>query len=219
MIKQFAVIGCGRFGSSVAKTLYTLGHDVMAIDNNESVVANISEYVTHAVQVDATNLSSLRAIGVRNFDTVIIAIGSNIEASLLATLQIKELGVKRIVAKAQSDIHAKLLYQVGAERVVFPEMEMGIKIAHNLISSNILDQIELDPNYSIVEISSFSRWEGRKLSELNFREKYGINVMAIKKGNQINISPSAVDVINQNDVIVVIGHKNDLKRIRELQNL
>jgi trk system potassium uptake protein TrkA len=215
MVKQFAVIGCGRFGSSVAKTLYTLGYDVIAIDKSESAIVHISEDVTHAVQLDATNLSSLKSIGIRNFDTVIIAIGSNIESSLLATLQIKELGVKCIVAKAQNDIHAKLLSQVGATRVVFPEMEMGVRIAHNLISSNILDQIELDPNYSIVEVSTLGKWVGKTLNELNIRERYGVNIMAIKKGHQINISPSPFDVVDKNDVLIVIGHNDDLKGIKE----
>ncbi|KXG76157.1 potassium channel family protein [Thermotalea metallivorans] len=214
-MKQFAVIGCGRFGSSVAKTLYSLGYDVLAIDENEDVIQAIADSVTHAVQVDATDEASLKSLGIRNFDVVVVTIGSDIQSSILITLIAKELGVKYVVAKAQNELHAKVLYKIGADRVVFPERDMGVRVAHNLVSSNILDYIELAPDYSIVEVTSLKEWEGKSLKDLNIRGKYGINVMAIKHGGEINISPTAADVIKRGDVLVVVGHNDDLQKIEQ----
>ncbi|WZL74502.1 TrkA family potassium uptake protein [Clostridiaceae bacterium 35-E11] len=214
-MKQFVVIGCGRFGSSVARTLYGLGFDVLAIDRNEDVIQEIADTVTHAVQADATDENSIKSLGMRNFDVAVITIGSNIQSSIMATLIVKELGVKYVVAKAQNELHAKVLYKIGADRIVFPERDMGVRVAHNLVSSNILDYIELAPDYSIVEISALREWEGKNLTELNMRAKYGINVMAIKHGTEINISPSASDVIRKDDVLVVIGHNEDLQKLEK----
>lgn len=214
-MKQFVVIGCGRFGSSVARTLYGLGFDVLAIDTNEDVIQEIADKVTHAVQADATDENSIKSLGMRNFDVAVITIGSNIQSSIMATLIVKELGVKYVVAKAQNELHAKVLYKIGADRIVFPERDMGVRVAHNLVSSNILDYIELAPDYSIVEISALREWEGKNLSELNMRARYGINVMAIKHGTEINISPSASDVIRKDDVLVVIGHNEDLQKLEK----
>ncbi|ABR47814.1 TrkA-N domain protein [Alkaliphilus metalliredigens QYMF] len=214
-MKQYIVIGCGRFGSSVAKTLYKMGHDVLAIDGNEEIVQHISDEVTHAVQADATDEHALRTLGIRNFDVAVITIGSNIQASIMATLIVKDLGVKYVVAKAQNDMHAKVLYKIGADRVVFPERDMGTRVAHNLVSTNILDYIELAPDYSIMEISALEAWSGKTLLEINVRAKYGVNIMAIKQGDLINVSPNAKDRISRGDVLVVIGHNNDLKKIQE----
>ncbi|WP_053956169.1 potassium channel family protein [Inediibacterium massiliense] len=212
-MKQFVVIGCGRFGSSVARTLYGLGYDVLAIDRNEDVIQGIADSVTHAVQADATEEGAIKALGIRNFDVAVITIGSNIQSSIMATLLVKELGVKYVVTKAQSELHAKVLYKIGADRVVFPERDMGVRVAHNLVSSNILDYIELAPDYSIVEISSLGEWEGKNLQQLDMRAKYGINVMAIKHGGEINIAPSATDIVRKDDVLVVIGHNDDIQKI------
>ncbi|GAB6086849.1 potassium channel family protein [Alkaliphilus crotonatoxidans] len=214
-MKQFVVIGCGRFGSSVAKTLYKMGNDVLAIDQDEDTVQHISDEVTHAVQCDTTDEVALRSLGIRNFDVAVITIGSNIQSSIMATLIVKELGVKYVVAKAQNELHAKVLYKIGADRVVFPERDMGMRVAHNLVSSNILDYIELAPDYSIMEITALEEWEGKTLVETNIRSKYGINVMAIKHGKHINVSPSAKDVIHRDDVLVVVGHNDDLKKLEK----
>ncbi|QUH27154.1 TrkA family potassium uptake protein [Serpentinicella alkaliphila] len=214
-LKQFIVVGCGRFGSSVARTLYQMGHDVLAIDADEDIVQHISEHVTHAVQADATDENSLRALGIRNFDVAVITIGADIQSSVMATLIVKELGIKYVVSKAQNEMHAKVLYKIGADRVVFPERDMGVKVAHNLVSSNILDFIELAPDFSIMEISALEEWYGKTLQDLNIRAKYGINVMAVKKkNNEINVSPIARDVIDEGDIMVVIGHNNDLKKLQ-----
>lgn len=212
-MKQFVILGLGRFGSSLARTLYALGHDVLAVDEREDIIQDISDSVTHAVQADATDENSLRALGLRNFDVAVVTIGSNIQASILVTLIVKELGVKYVVAKAQSELHAKVLYKIGADRVVFPERDMGVRLAHNLVSSNVLDFIELAPDYSIVEIAALPEWEGKTLKDLDMRARYGINIMAIKRDEEINISPRADDVIKTNDILVVIGSNEDLVRI------
>ncbi len=214
--KQFVVIGLGRFGTSVAKTLYTLGNDVLAIDSSEDIVQDISDSVTHSVQIDATDENSLRALGIRNFDVAVITIGSDIQASTMATLLVKEMGVKYIIAKANTEIHAKVLYKIGADRVVFPERDMGVRVAHNLVSTNILDYIELSPNYSIAEIVTPKIWHGKTLNELSIRANYGINVVALKRGEEINVSPVAEDTIESGDIIVAIGSEEDLTKVEIL---
>ncbi|MGG7164284.1 potassium channel family protein [Clostridium ihumii] len=213
--KQFIVIGLGRFGTSVAQTLYSLGNDVLAVDKDEDVIQNIADKVTHAVQVDANDEYSLRALGISNFDVAIISIGSDVQASILSTLLVKELGVKHIITKANDALHAKVLYKIGANRVIFPERDMGVRVAHNLCSSNILDYIELSPDFSIAEIASLEAWYGKSLKELNLRAEYGINVMAIKSNNEINVAPSADEVISNGDVIVAIGDTKELNNLEK----
>ncbi|MGG7058622.1 potassium channel family protein [Clostridium nigeriense] len=211
--KQFVIIGLGRFGSSIAKTLYSLGNDVLAIDKDEDVVQEIADSVTHAVQLDATDENALKSLGIRNFDVAVVTIGDNIQSSIMATLLVKELGVKYIIAKGHSDLHEKVLYKIGADRVVLPEKDMGIRVAHNLVSANILDYIELSEDYSIMEIQALREWSGSTLNKLKLRSKYGINVMAIKRENKVNLSPSADDIIEENDIIVAIGSAEDLSRL------
>lgn len=213
MKKQYVIIGCGRFGTSVANKLTELGSEVMVIDKNEDIIQQLSDTVTYAVQADPTDENTLKSLGIRNFDVAIVAIGEDIQASILVTLMIKELGVKQIIAKAQNDLHAKVLYRIGADRVVFPEREMGIRVAKNLISENVLDFIELAPEYSIVEIVVLEEWIGKSLKELNVRARHGINVMAIKNGLNININIDADEVIKEGDILVVIGHNDDINKI------
>lgn len=211
--KQFVVIGLGRFGTSVAKTLYSLGNDVLAIDADEETVQNISDSVTHSVQADATDENTLRSLGIRNFDVAVVTIGSDLQSSVMVTLLLKELGVEYIIAKANSEIHAKVLYKIGADRVVLPERDMGVRVAHNLVSSNILDYIELSPDYSIAEIANPRAWQGKTLQELNLRANYGINIVAVKKDNEINVSPMAEDKLEAGDVIVAIGCADELNKL------
>lgn len=208
--KQFVVIGLGRFGTSVAKTLYSLGNDVLVIDKDEDLVQDISDSVTYAVQMDATDENALRTLGLRNFDVAVVTIGANIQASVMVTLLVKELGVKYIIAKGNSDLHAKVLYKIGADRVILPEKDMGVRVAHNLVSSSILDYIELSPDYSIMEIEALDEWQDKSLRELKLRSKYGINVMAIKKGDEINLTPSADDLVDAKDILVAIGSTQDI---------
>lgn len=212
-MKQFAIIGLGRFGSSVAKTLSSTGNDVLGIDADEEKVQNISDYITHAAQADATDEAALKALGIRNFDVVVITIGQDIQASILVTLLCKEAGVKYVLAKAQSELHAKVLYKIGADKVVLPERDMGMRVAHNLISSSILEYIELAPEYTLVEVLALKDWEGKTLAEINIRANFGVNVIAIKHKGSINVSPSADDYIKADDVIVVIGSKEDINTL------
>ena len=214
-MKQFAVIGCGRFGSSVAKTLYNEGHDVLVIDKDPVIVQEIADQVTYAVQVDTIDESALKSLGLTNYDVVIVSIGADIQASILTTLICKEIGVKKIIAKAQTEIHGRLLNKVGADSVVFPERDMGVRVAHNLVSPSILDYIELSPDYSIVEISVLDEWEGKSLLDLRLPSKYGVNILAIKHENDINISPNANYKIVLGDVLVVIGNNKDLSKFEE----
>lgn len=214
--KQFVVIGLGRFGESVAKTLYSLGHDVLVIDMDEDSIQEISDSVTHAVQMDATDESALKTLGLRNFDVAVVTTGSNIQASVMATLLVKELGVKYIIAKGQSDLHAKVLYKIGADRVILPEKDMGVKVAHNLVSSSILDFIELSPDYSIMELRVLNKWSGKTLKELKLRSSYGINIMAIKRGDDIDISPKAEDRLLDDDIIVAIGSTSELSDLDDI---
>jgi trk system potassium uptake protein TrkA len=213
MKKQYVIIGCGRFGTSVANKLTEFGSEVMVIDKNEDIIQQLSDTVTYAVQADPTDENTLKSLGIRNFDVAIVAIGEDIQASILVTLMIKELGVKQIIAKAQNDLHAKVLYRIGADRVVFPEREMGIRVAKNLISENVLDFIELAPEYSIVEVIALEEWIGKSLKELNIRARHGINVMAIKNGLNININVDADEVIKKGDILVVIGHNDDINKL------
>lgn len=216
MKRQFVVIGCGRFGTSVAMKLNELGCEVMVVDNNEEIIQDISEYVTHAVQADATDENTIRSLGIRNFDVAVVTIGSDIQSSILITLMCKELGVKHVVAKAQNELHAKVLYKIGADRVVFPEREMGIRIAKNLVFDNILDYVELDPRYGIAEIYAPEEWVGKTLQELELRKNYHINVLGIKKGSDLNVQFDPNDELTEGTVLVVIGGNTDINRLEKL---
>ena len=203
--KQFVVVGLGRFGESLAKTVYDLGHDVLVIDMDEEKIADIADYVTHAVQMDATDENALRKLGLSNFDVAVVTIGSDIQASVMSALLMREMGVKYVIAKGHSDLHAKVLYKIGANKVILPEKDMGKRVAHNLVSSNILDYIELSSEYSIMEIEALDSWVEKSLIDLELRRKYGINVVAIKDGSKVNVSPGADEIIKKNDIIVALG--------------
>lgn len=214
-MKQFVVIGLGRFGFSLAKTLYELGHDVLGIDNDEEIVQSVAESITHAVKADATDENALKALGVKNFDVAVVSIGNDIQSSILVTLILKEMGIKYVVAKANSELHGRVLKKIGADRIVFPERDMGIRVAHNLTLSNILDYIELSPEYSIIEISALPAWYDKSLRQLNMRTKYGLNVIAIKRNGNIIISPNGDDMILRGDILAVVGHKDDIENIEK----
>ncbi|SKA08179.1 potassium channel family protein [Selenihalanaerobacter shriftii] len=217
-MKQFIVIGLGRFGSSVAKTLSEKGYDVLAIDRAESKVQEISNIVTHTVQVDATDENSLKTLGVSNFDVAIVSIGEDIHANILATLILKELGVKHVVVKAQDRLHGKVLSKVGADKIVYPERDMGTRIANNLISSNMLDYIEFAPDYSIIEIKATKKMDGNSLADLELRSKFGVNVMAIKTREGLEITPEAEKIIRMGDVLIVIGNNKSLEKLRRFSS-
>lgn len=214
-MKQFIIIGIGKFGESIATNLYKMGHDVLAVDIDEERVQHISRKVTHAVQADATEEGTLEALGVKHFDGAVVTIGESVQASILITLLCKELGIRHVLAKAQNELHAKVLYKIGADRVVFPERDMGLRVAHSLVSTSFLDYIELTPDYSIVELKAAKDWQGKSLKDLNIRAKYGINIMAIKQDDKVVVSPAADDTIQRDDVLVVIGKARDINRFQE----
>ncbi|MFZ5649230.1 MAG: potassium channel family protein [Bacillota bacterium] len=210
-MKQFAVIGLGRFGSSLANTLVKMGHEVLAIDSDEKKVEELAQVVTQAVQADALEDSSLKSLGIRNFDVVVVAIGQDIQSNILVTLMLKEMGVKKVVAKASTELQGKVLQKIGADVVVFPERDMGERVARWLVSKNIIDMINVSPDYSLVELSAPSEIVGKTLLESALRKRYGITLLAIRRGNDFIISPGARQVIDQGDILIVIGSNDRLK--------
>ena len=215
MNKEFAVIGLGRFGGSICRTLSEEGADVLAIDIDEDRVNEFANIVSHAVVADTTDEAVLKSLGIRNFDHVIVAIGDNIQASILTTIILKELGVKHITVKAQNDYHEKVLSKIGADTVVHPEREMGRRLAYNLLSNNVLDYLELSEEHSIVEIAANKNITGHSIMELDIRAKYGINIVAIKRKNEIIVSPQADEVIQEGDIFIVIGADSDIQRFEK----
>ena len=211
--KQYIVIGCGRFGSSVAKKMCQLGNEVMVIDKDEDSIENIAEQVTHTAIVDVTEERDLKSIGLGNFDVVIVAISSDIRASIMATIMAKEMGVPKIVCKAKDELQAKLLYKIGADKVVFPERDMGIRLAYNLASENILDQINLDPEYSIMEIVTPTNWVGKTIIELNLRAKYDITVLAVKTTSGLKVMPSPNYKMQEKNILIIIGNTDKISDI------
>lgn len=211
-MQSFVILGLGRFGQSVAKTLCELGHEVLVIDENESLIQSISNQITYAMVGNVTDENVLKAVGIKNFDAAVVSTGKNLESSILVTQMLKEMGMKYILVKAQNELHARVLTKLGADRVVFPEQDMGVRAAHNLVSTNIIDYIELSPDYTIIELNAPKRWEDKTLKELNVRAKHGINIIAIKNGLKINVAPTADYIIKSNDVLVVIGSKSDIDK-------
>ncbi|MDQ0217256.1 TrkA family potassium uptake protein [Peribacillus cavernae] len=215
MKKEFAVIGLGRFGGSICRTLAEEGMEVLAIDMDEDRVNEFAMIASHAVVGDTTDETVLRSLGIRNFDHVIVAIGENIQASILTTLMLKELGVDNITVKAQNDYHEKVLRKIGADHVVHPERDMGRRIAHNIVSNNVLDYLELSDEHSIVEIVASDKMDGRSIIDMDVRARYGINIVAIKSGNEIIVSPQANDLIKKGDILIVIGADTDINRFEK----
>ncbi|MBT2756184.1 TrkA family potassium uptake protein [Mesobacillus foraminis] len=212
MKKEFAVIGLGRFGGSICNELAEQGMQVMAIDIDEERVNKFAAVASHAVCADTTDEKVLKSLGIRNFDHVIVAIGDDIQASILTTLMLKELGVKKVSAKAQNDYHEKVLRKIGADHVVHPERDMGKRIAHNMVSNNVLDYLELSDEHSIAEVVASEKLGGNSIIDLNIRARHGINIVAIKRGNDILVSPQADELIRAGDILIVIGADSDINR-------
>jgi len=215
--KQFAVIGLGRFGVSVATTLFKSGYEVLAIDANADRVQKLSNEFTHVVQADTTDENALKALGIRNFDVVVVAIGEDVQANVMTTLSLKEMGVKYIVAKARNELHGKMLEKIGADRVVYPERDMGMRVAHNLVSTNVLDYIELSPDLSLVEVTTPMELVGQSLAGANLRAKYGVNVMAIKRGDKLILPPLPSEKIIAKDILIVVGGNAGVQKLEELE--
>ena len=215
MKKEFVVIGLGRFGGSVCKELHRLGHQVLAIDIKEEKVNAVLTDSTKAVIADASREEVLKLLGVGNFDYAVVAIGDNMQASIMCTLLLKEMGVRNVWLKAQNANHKKVLAKIGADRVIQPEYDMGIRVANQIQSGKLQEYIELSEEYSISELDISKRLANKTLNELNIRAKYGCTILAIKNGDKVNISPSAEDKLYEGDMIVVIGKNNDIKRLEE----
>ncbi len=217
MHKSFVVIGMGRFGSILATTLHKLGHEVLAIDASEEKINKVADCVTYAVTGDPRDEAVLKSVGVRNFDCAVVALSDDTQASILVTLMLKELGVRYVVAKAISDIHMRVLKRVGADKIVFPEKDMGMKVAQSLAMKNILDFIELSEEFSITEINTPSSWIGKSISSINITGTYKVNLMVVKKckTNEIDVSPSKDYVFTSDDVVVLIGKNENLSKITE----
>ena len=215
-MKTYMVIGLGRFGSEVARRLCQLGCEVLVIDRSEELVQQVSAEVTHAVVGDARDKSVLQALGAQDFDCAIVAIGGSLADSVLATMNLKELGVGQVVCKAHDETHRQVLKKLGADQVVIPEQENAFRLAKSLSSLNVLDYIELSDDYGIIDVAAPRAWQGKTLKELNVRAKLGVNILAIKRAGQINISPSPDEPLQAEDILVVLGDTNALSAVQKL---
>ena len=215
-MKSYIVIGLGRFGSALARQLCQLGAEVLAMDVCSDLVQQIANDVTHAVVGDAQDKEVLRALGARNFDCAVIAIGDDLAASVLTTMNLKELEVPYIVCKAHDETHRRVLEKLGVDRVIIPEKEHGERLARSLHSHNVLDYIELSEAYGILEVPAPKSWIGKTLKELNVRAKLGVNIIAVENGEKTNVSPAADYCIQQGDVLVVLGENYALEAVQKL---
>lgn len=217
-MKSFLVIGLGRFGAAVAQELSALGQEVLALDIDAENVQHISDQVTQAIQGDAQDEAVLRSVGARNFDCCVVAVGADMEASILITVMLKEMGAKYIVAKAMTPIHARVLERVGADRVVLPEIDMGQRLAQRLARTNVVDYIGVSDEFSIVEIHPPKSWVGNSLGKLGVRAKHQINVLAIRhgEGGQVDVNPQPDKVIGTDDLLIVIGTNEQVNSVVEL---
>lgn len=215
-MKSCIVIGLGRFGSEVARELCHLGCEVLAIDVSSDLVSQIANDVTHAVVADGQDKEVLRALGAREFECGVIAIGDDLAASVLVTMNLKELGVSQVICKAYDETHRRVLEKLGADRVVIPEHEQADRLARSLSSHNVLDYIELSEEYGIIEVPAPASWKGKSLKELNVRAALGVNILAIRRGGQINVSPGADFAFGDQDIVVVLGDSVALKKVQKL---
>jgi trk system potassium uptake protein TrkA len=220
MKKQtFAVIGLGRFGSAMATTLAELGHEVIGIDGSQDIIERLADRLHAAAALDATDERALKAAGIQEVDCAVISIGENIEASLLVVMLVKDLGIKRIVAKAVTPLHGRILERIGVDRVIFPEHDMAVRVAHSLVVPNVLDYIELSRDFSIIELPAPAEFAGKTLRELALRNRYGLTLIAIKRktqtgsGEVTNVSPSADDVVLAGDVLSLLGPNEQLSQL------
>jgi trk system potassium uptake protein TrkA len=215
-MKSYVVVGLGRFGGEVARQLCSLGCEVLAIDESADLVQHCSGEVTHAVVADAQDKEVLKALGVREFDCAVIAIGGDLAASVMITMNMKELGVPYVVCKASNDAHRRVLEKLGADRVMIPEKEIGSRLAKSLAASNVLDYIELSEDCGIVEVPVPKSWLNKSLKELNVRAKLGVNIIAIRRGGKVNVSPSADERFGDGDIAVVLGDSAALESVQKL---
>ena len=215
-MKSYIVIGLGRFGSGVARTLCRYGCEVLAMDVSSELVSQVANDVTHAVVGDGSDKEVLRALGAAEFDCAVVAIGEDLAGSVLVTMNLKELGVPKVICKAHDATHSRVLEKLGADQVVIPELEQASRLARSLSSPNVLDYIELSDEYGIIETPVPASWNGCSLKELNVRAKLGINILAIRRSGSFNVSPGADFAFAEGDVLVVLGDSKALKKVQKL---
>ncbi len=213
MKTSILVIGLGRFGASAARELMRLGHEVLAVDSNESIVNEIAPEVTHAVQLDAADEGALRAIGAAEFDHAIVAISSGVEASIFATMALKKLGVGNVVAKAGSELHGSILERVGADRVVFAEREMGQRVAHSFAVRQVIDYLDVAPRVGIVKVRPPDAWVGRSLKDLDLVARLQLTPVALRRGDGVTINPHPTELIRADDQLILIGRDDRLEEL------
>ncbi len=216
-MKQIAVLGLSRFGASVARSLTRMGAEVLGVDSDAEKVADMVNEITHVIQADVMDGDALDSIGLRNFDAVVLSI-KNVEISCLTTMALKDHGAKYIVARAGAEAHAKILERIGADKVIMPEKDMGTRLARNLVGNNIIDYMELSARHSLMEIAVLDEWVGHTIRENNIRMKYGVNIVAVRSGRNLLVSPKGEDLIHDGDVLVVIGENNDLEKLNRLES-
>ena len=214
-MKQIAVLGLSRFGASVARALTNMGVEVMGVDKTPDKVADLAHDITHAVQADILDDDALDSLGLRNFDVVVLSI-KDVEISCIATMALKDHGAVKIVAQAGGEAHGKILERIGADKVIMPEKDMGIRLARSLSSNNLIDYMELSAKHSLMELEAIDEWVGRTLKQSNIRNRYKINVVAIRSGKVLRVAPGSDDIIHDGDVLVVIGENTDLERVNKL---
>jgi len=216
MKQNFAVIGLGRFGTSICRVLAAEQQEVLAIDINEDRVNDLADVATEAIVADAQDEETLRSLEIGKFDHVIVAIGKNIQANILVTLIVKELGVPDITAKAENDTHARVLTRIGANQVVHPERDMGERVAHHLLSPNILNYLAINDDVTMAEVKiTSSAFVGKSLTELNFHQRFGLTVIAIQHGDNVTVSPAGTDVVQLNDEISVVGPTRAVEELND----
>ena len=215
-MKTFLVIGLGRFGTSLAEELCALGHEVVAADLCEERVQAVADKVTHAAAGDCREAEVLQALGARNVDCAVVATGTDVGVSALITLNLKELGVPRVVSKAHSELHRRVLEKIGADRVVFPEQEMALRLAQNLANDQILNYIELSGEYSLLERRLPAGWRDKTLAQLDIRAKYRLNIIAVRRGEEFIISPGGHTELKAGDNLLVLGAVEDIERMETL---
>ena len=212
--KTYAVFGLGRYGIAVARELVENGKEVIAVDKEERIVNDASAYLPVCKCADVSDSEVISQLGIGNIDTVIVAMANSLEASVMAITLCKEAGVETVIAKASNEIHQKILLRVGADQVVFPENESGIRLAKNLLSSGFIDMISLSKDVSIVEIDVKSEWIGKNLIELNLRKKYGFNIVATKKGERVNVAVNPEEPLDGETMLIVIADTEKLAKFR-----
>lgn len=211
--RSYAVIGLGQFGMTVALTLADADCDVLAIDDREENVQDIAEKVSYAVKADVKEPGILQSVGVQNVDVAVIAVAENMEASIIAAMQVKELGVPFVMAKAMNALHGRILEKIGADKVIYPEQSMGVRVARNLLSSGFLDTFELSPEFSMAEFKIPDSWIGKTLRDLKIREKNKINLVGLKQGNDVDINPNPAEPLPADCTVMAIGKNEDLNKV------